>query len=96
MPVGHQIAGNRLRMQGAVRLRGDSEWTQAMPVADRDACWRLAGWYARRYGYSRDPAVLEAVGNDTARPGRETQAQPHFSPSHLIETPESCVPCSSG
>jgi hypothetical protein len=96
LPVGHQIAGNRVRMHGAVRLRGDSEWTHAMPARDRDACWRLAGWHARRYGYSREQTNCETSLQDTASPRRQTQAQPHFRSPRQVEQPESCAPCSNG
>jgi hypothetical protein len=51
-PVGHIIAGNRLRMAGAVRLQLDKEWTKEMPVRDRILCWAIAGWLLTPLGYS--------------------------------------------
>ena len=49
---GHLIAGNRLRMQGAVRLSGDERWRREMPRRSRWLFWAIAGRVARRYGYS--------------------------------------------
>jgi hypothetical protein len=49
--VGHMIAGNRVRHQGAVKLSPDLEWREKLPLEDRRAFWRRAGWLARRYGY---------------------------------------------
>jgi hypothetical protein len=54
IPVGHTIAGNRLRMAGSVRLRPDWEWLEKLPAADRSLCWRLAGPLLKHYGYERD------------------------------------------
>jgi hypothetical protein len=48
---GHTIAGNRVRHQGAVRLKPDFEWRDKLPASDRRQFWRRAGWLARRYGY---------------------------------------------
>jgi len=50
-PVGHTIAGNRLRMAGTVRLRHDMEWLQEMPVKDRILFGAVAGWLMMQYGY---------------------------------------------
>ena len=50
-PVGHTIAGNRLRMAGMVRLQLDMEWSQQMPVKDRMQFWTVAGWLMAQYGY---------------------------------------------
>jgi Sulfotransferase family len=52
--VGHTVAGNRVRMGGAVRLRPDTEWQSRLPAGDRATFWRLAGWLAKCYGYSKD------------------------------------------
>ncbi len=55
--VDHQIAGNRLRMLGAVRFRPDWEWHDHLAPQDRRVCWALAGWLAKRFGYQRTFAV---------------------------------------
>lgn len=52
-PVGHSIAGNRLRLAGPVRLRADNEWTEKLSPRDERVCWSMAGWLLRRYGYER-------------------------------------------
>jgi hypothetical protein len=49
--AGHMIAGNRVRLQGAIRLRPDLEWQEKLSAADRRSFWKRAGWLARRYGY---------------------------------------------
>lgn len=49
----HLVGGNRVRMSGAVALRPDVEWMVKLPSRDVRMFWRLAGWLARRYGYSR-------------------------------------------
>ncbi|MCI4373066.1 MAG: sulfotransferase [Thermoplasmata archaeon] len=52
-PVGHVIAGNRLRLSGAVRMRPEaSEWTTQLPRADQRLFAIVAGWTARLFGYS--------------------------------------------
>lgn len=50
---GHRVAGNRMRMAGNVRLRPDLEWTEKLPEGDARTFWLMAGWLARRYGYTR-------------------------------------------
>jgi len=95
VPVGHQIAGNRLRMQGAVRLRGDREWMTAMPAQDRERCWRIAGWLARRYGYQRTFSDAQGVGakSTPARPQqRQLPVEAHFE----LVSSNGGVPCSNG
>lgn len=94
--VGHQIAGNRLRMQGAVRLRGDSEWMHAMPATDRDACWRLAGWLARRYGYFRNLSDVAPRNSTSPGTARRAPSLPQFRSPRRPATPEDRVPCSNG
>jgi hypothetical protein len=47
----HQVAGNRLRMQGAVRLRPDTEWRAGLGPRDRAAVRAIAGPLMWRYGY---------------------------------------------
>jgi hypothetical protein len=54
IPVGHTIAGNRLRMAGSVRLKPDWEWLEKLSAADRSLCWRIAGSLLKHYGYERD------------------------------------------
>ncbi|WP_066632839.1 sulfotransferase [Desulfolucanica intricata] len=51
--VGHTIAGNRVRMSGAITLRPDYEWKELLPGKDRKIFWLLAGTVARRYGYDK-------------------------------------------
>lgn len=50
---GHMIAGNRVRHEGAIRLRPDLEWREKLPQEQRDVFWKRAGWLARRYGYAK-------------------------------------------
>lgn len=64
LPIQHQIAGNRLRMQGAVRLRPDWEWLDHLPERDRRMCWRIGGRIARRYGYVPDPDSAPRMASD--------------------------------
>jgi hypothetical protein len=49
---GHLIAGNRLRMKGALRLVQDSTWRADMPGHKQTAFRWLCGGLLRRYGYS--------------------------------------------
>jgi hypothetical protein len=51
--VRHMIAGNRVRHEGAVRLKPDLEWREHLSHEDSRAFWRRAGWLARRYGYQK-------------------------------------------
>jgi sulfotransferase family protein len=51
--VEHTIAGNRLRMQGKVRLRMDSDWHDQLSLLDQSLCGALTGWLAKLYGYDR-------------------------------------------
>jgi hypothetical protein len=53
LAVGHNVGGNRLRMSGSVVLRPNMEWRARLPSRDQETFWRVAGWVARRYGYSR-------------------------------------------
>ena len=53
MEIGHTIAGNRLRTQGPVRMRHDTEWINRLSAKDRRIFWTLAGWLMRRYEYTR-------------------------------------------
>lgn len=53
MPVGHTVAGNRVRMSGSVRLRLDEAWREGLGVEERKRFERVAGWLLRRYGYAR-------------------------------------------
>lgn len=48
----HQIAGNRLRMQGSINLIRDEAWRCDMPARKQAAFNRLCGWLLRRYGYT--------------------------------------------
>jgi Sulfotransferase family len=51
MKPGHQLAGNRLRMNASIRLSKDDSWRSAMPVGQQGSFSRLCGWVLRRYGY---------------------------------------------
>jgi len=48
---GHQIAGNRLRMNASIALSKDETWRSMMPAAQKAAFERLGGWMLKRYGY---------------------------------------------
>ncbi|PDT43630.1 MULTISPECIES: sulfotransferase family protein [Sinorhizobium] len=48
---GHQVAGNRLRMNGSVALTRDESWRARMPAGQQLSFERLCGWMLRRYGY---------------------------------------------
>jgi len=52
--VGHTVAGNRLRMAGAVRLKADWDWIERLDESDRRTCWRLSGWLMKQYDYKRE------------------------------------------
>jgi hypothetical protein len=52
MHVGHCIAGNRLRMQGAVRLELDDAWTRELTRSEHRTIWAIGGWLMRWLGYS--------------------------------------------
>lgn len=51
LDAGHTVAGNRMRLAGAVRLRPDDEWHARLSEQDRATFARHAGRLARRYGY---------------------------------------------
>lgn len=48
---GHVVAGNRLRMNGPIRLRMDTEWQSKMPEGQRKIASLICGPLLRRYGY---------------------------------------------
>ena len=50
-PIGHTIAGNRLRMARTLQLHPDREWSQKMPAKDRMLFGAVAGWLMCQYGY---------------------------------------------
>jgi hypothetical protein len=54
MAIGHNVAGNRIRKAGSIRLRPDYEWNKHLSGRDMRAFWLLAGSRAKRYGYSWD------------------------------------------
>jgi len=54
MHPGHMVGGNRLRMEGGLVLRPNMEWAHRLPPADRRVFWQMAGWLAKRYGYSSE------------------------------------------
>ena len=47
----HQIAGNRLRMRGELRLKADQRWKDEMPDHDRYAAMLPSAWLMKRYDY---------------------------------------------
>ncbi len=49
--VEHTIAGNRLRLEGSVRLRMDTDWQNHLLRHERFLCATLTGWLAKIYGY---------------------------------------------
>jgi hypothetical protein len=49
--VRHTIAGNRLRMDGTVRLKIDNDWLNHLSPHERFLCAILTGWLAKIYGY---------------------------------------------
>ncbi len=52
-PVGHVIAGNRLRLTGQVRMQPElSDTRDQLPPGDRRLFSIVAGWTARLFGYS--------------------------------------------
>jgi hypothetical protein len=53
IPVGHNIAGNMMRMRGRFRLQLDVEWVECLSPADRRIVWAIAGPLMRRFGYER-------------------------------------------
>lgn len=52
--TGHTIAGNRVRMEGEVRLRSRGSWRDGLEDRDRRLFRFLAGPIMRRYGYGRE------------------------------------------
>ncbi|AGA10948.1 sulfotransferase [Sinorhizobium meliloti] len=48
---GHQVAGNRLRMNTSIALNKDETWRARMPARQQVSFQRLGGWMLRRYGY---------------------------------------------
>lgn len=48
---GHQLAGNRLRMNASISLSKDESWRSQMPSSQQVSFWRLSSWLLRRYGY---------------------------------------------
>jgi hypothetical protein len=47
----HTIAGNRVRMEGSVRLKLDRDWESQISRCDRMICQALTGPLAKYYGY---------------------------------------------
>ena len=47
----HQVAGNRLRMQKAIRVRHDDSWQVDMPRKKQDFITRMCRFFLTRYGY---------------------------------------------
>lgn len=55
LTASHQIGGNvRARSsKRTFRVNADESWKREMPRGTRAYFWLAAGWYARRFGYSR-------------------------------------------
>lgn len=51
--VEHAIAGNRMRMNGSIRIKPDWEWRDRLPLREQAVCWLCAGWLLLAYGYAR-------------------------------------------
>ncbi len=51
VPVGHPVAGNRLRMGGSVQVQPDEMWRGLMARRQRSEVRALAWPWMRRYGY---------------------------------------------
>jgi hypothetical protein len=54
LAIGHNIAGNRIRKAGSIRLRPDYEWNERLPGRYKRLFWLLAGSRAKKYGYRWD------------------------------------------
>jgi len=54
-PPGHAIAGNRVRMNGAIRLRADTAWHEGLGAKERARVWRVAGGLLTELGYPEGP-----------------------------------------
>jgi len=67
VPVGHTVAGNRMRMAGRVRLQADWEWQERLSAADRRICGLAAGWLMQRYGYRPDVVRGDGLGERDLR-----------------------------
>ena len=52
MQVGHIVGGNHLRMAKSIVVRQNLEWKQKLSPQDKRIFWQMAGWLARRYGYT--------------------------------------------
>ncbi|MDZ7627735.1 MAG: sulfotransferase [Parvularculaceae bacterium] len=52
MRAGHQIAGNRLRLNPSIKLEVDQSWRSEMPAAKRRLFETSSGWLLNRYDYS--------------------------------------------
>lgn len=58
IPVGHNVAGSRIRMQRRIRLNPDYAWRARLPLGARSVFWSIAWLGAIRYGYLRKRACL--------------------------------------
>ena len=54
IPVGHNIAGNPVRMRGPFGLKFDVEWMERLSQRDKRIVWAIAGPLMRRFGYERE------------------------------------------
>jgi hypothetical protein len=53
----HAVAGNRMRMSRALRIRADLEWKAKLAPRGESIVWRWTGWLLRHYGYVRELEV---------------------------------------
>lgn len=53
MGVGHNIAGNRLRMSKKIVLKKDETWKTELSSKSKSIFWLTAGWLLRRYDYKK-------------------------------------------
>ena len=53
MLVHHTIAGNRIRMNGKIRLQFEEVWKQELTTNKCRLFWNIAGWLLQRYSYSK-------------------------------------------
>lgn len=53
--VGHNVAGNRLRMAGSVRLSPDTKWVKMLSSKDKALVWISTCLLMKRYDYTKTP-----------------------------------------
>jgi len=53
--VGHNVAGNRLRMAGSVRLAPDTKWVRMLSAKDKSLVWFSTCALMKYYNYRKNP-----------------------------------------